>query len=122
MTSTARVLVVLDHNAHNLEVLARVSTEHGYQVRTAASLDAFDAVLDGPSEVGLVMVDVAGFGPDIWTRCQRAADAGVPLLLMSARASSDLADEGLARGARAVLQKPLPMARFLGLLRTFLDA
>lgn len=115
-----RLILAVDRNPRNLELLAQFLGQAGYEVLPAASLSAFDQALARAAEIGLALLDIAGFDQSIWQRCERLRGAQIPFLVLSARQSAVLQQESLARGARSVLVKPLVVKELLGLIRSLL--
>ncbi|MGW4637433.1 SpoIIE family protein phosphatase [Sphaerisporangium sp. NPDC004334] len=114
-----RVLIA-DDNADMREYLARLLKGAGYRVETAGDgMDALDAVrADAPDLVvsdvmmprldGLALVSALRSDP---------RTAGVPVLLLSARAGQEASIEGLEAGADDYLVKPFSAAELLARVR-----
>ena len=115
MTTRGAVLAVC-HNTRNLDLLVQFLARQGYKTRQAATLEALDEVLAEADTLSLALVDLSGFGREIWERCDRMHQADLPFLLISAGLSSSAQTEGVVRGARGVLQKPLVMKELIQLI------
>ena len=115
-----RLILAVDRNPRNLELLAQFLGKEGYAILGAASLSAFDQALARCGEIGLALLDIAGFDHSIWERCERLRGAHIPFLVLSARQSAGIQQESLARGARSVLVKPLVVKELLGIIRSLL--
>jgi DNA-binding response OmpR family regulator len=115
-----RLILAVDRNPRNLELLAQFLGREGYGVLPAPTLEDFDRSLGRSEEVGLALVDIAGFDEGIWERCERLRAGGIPFLVLSARQSALVRQESLAHGARSVLVKPLVVAELLGVVRCLL--
>ncbi|HXG48136.1 MAG TPA: response regulator [Methylomirabilota bacterium] len=115
------VILAVDHNPHNLELLAQFLGNQGIATRCIVTIEEFDAALGESAPVGLALVDISGFDRSIWERCERLRDRGIPLLVLSPRHSAALQRESLAHGARGVLVKPLATRELLGLLRNLMN-
>src|SRR5262245_26797196 len=85
MPDTAVILAV-DHNRRNLDLLTHFLGQAGYQTRIASSLAQFDQALAQADDLGLALVDIAGFDRSIWERCQRLREQKIP----SRRSSPDV--------------------------------
>jgi len=107
-------------NRRNLELLGRSLEADGWRVLTAACMEELDRALSVPEEIGLALVDIAGFGRDIWERCESLRARGVMLLVISPRRSQAIQQESLAHGARGVLVKPLSVREVMTLVRGLL--
>ena len=108
---TGRVLIA-DDQPHVLEALELLLKNHGYQTETvnhpARALRALEA-----REFDVVLLDLnytrdttaGGEGLDLVTRI-RALDENLPMVVMTAWSSVDLAVEAMRRGANDFVQKP----------------
>ncbi|ABU56794.1 response regulator [Roseiflexus castenholzii] len=117
-TQSALILTV-DVNKRNLALLTQVLHQAGYRTLSAATIAALDQALEEP--ISLALIDVSGFGADIWQRCQRFHERAIPLLVISARQSAALQQASIAYGARGVLVKPVIIRELLGLIRSLLQ-
>lgn len=114
---SAKTVLAVDRNRRNLELLSQFLERAGYAPLTAATLEELDARLGGPASPSLVLIDVVGFDASVWQRCQRLAERGVPLLVISSPGQTAAPQQGLSHGARGVLTKPLVMRELLALVR-----
>jgi DNA-binding response OmpR family regulator len=64
---------------------------------------------------------LARFEARIWSRCERLRQEGIPFLVLARRRDARLERESLARGARAVLVKPLPAGELLRIVAGLLE-
>ncbi len=118
-----RVLVA-DDQADVLEALRLLLKSEGYQLETASSPAGVLAALDS-REFDVVLMDLnyardttsGQEGLDLLTRLQ-ALDAALPIVVMTAWGSVDVAVEAMRRGARDFIQKPWENARLLAILHT----
>ncbi len=86
----------------------------GREALEAASSGQFDAVLSDiymPDGGGLELVDAL-----------RAVDNGLPIILMTAQGSLQVAVEAVQRGASDFIGKPFDVSAVVALLRRFMDA
>ena len=120
-------LLIADDQRDVLEALRLLLKPEGFAVETATSpagvLDAlalreFDAVL---IDLNYTRDTTSGQeGLDLLSRIQ-AVDSTLPVIVMTAWSSVDLAVEAMRRGARDFVQKPWENARVLSVLRTQLE-
>ena len=115
---TGRVLIA-DDQPHVLEALELLLKNHGYQTETvnhpSRALRALEA-----REFDVVLLDLnytrdttaGGEGLDLVTRI-RALDENLPMVVMTAWSSVDLAVEAMRRGANDFIQKPWQNAQLL---------
>ncbi len=122
-THAARVLVA-DDQPDVVEALRLLLKAEGYRIESAGSpaaiLDAIDA-----DEFDVALIDL-NYARDTTSgqegldllRQIRARDASLPVVVMTAWGSVELAVEAMRRGARDFVQKPWENARLLTILRT----
>ncbi|MGH9398573.1 MAG: sigma-54-dependent transcriptional regulator [Terriglobia bacterium] len=118
-----RVLVA-DDQPGVLEALRLLLKGEGYHVETAASPGALLQALEG-REFDALLMDLnyardttsGQEGLDLLARLQ-AMDSTLPIVVMTAWGSVDLAVEAMRRGARDFIQKPWDNARLLTTLRS----
>src|ERR1700731_2740855 len=125
-TSAARLLIA-DDQRDVLEALRLLLKPEGFAIEVVTSpsgvLDAlqsreFDAVL---IDLNYARDTTSGQeGLDLLSRIQ-AADATLPVIVMTAWSSVEIAVEAMRRGARDFIQKPWDNARLLSILRTQID-
>ena len=122
-TSGARLLIA-DDQRDVLEALRLLLKPEGFVIEAVTSpsgvLDAlqsreFDAVL---IDLNYTRDTTSGQeGLDLLSRIQ-ASDSTLPVIVMTAWGSVDVAVEAMRRGARDFIQKPWENARLLSVLRT----
>jgi len=121
-----RVLIA-DDQPDVLEALRLLLKREGYRIESASSpagilqilesadVDPMDAVL---MDLNYARDTTSGReGLDLLTQLQ-AADPTLPLIVMTAWGSVDIAVEAMRRGARDFVQKPWENARVLAIVRT----
>ncbi|MBI2223233.1 MAG: sigma-54-dependent Fis family transcriptional regulator [Acidobacteria bacterium] len=121
--AVARVLVA-DDQPDVLEALRLLLKGEGHHLETASSPAGLVAALDAREfDVALIDLNYARDttsgeeGLDLLTRIQ-AIDATLPVVVMTAWGSVELAVEAMRRGARDFVQKPWDNARLLAIIRT----
>src|ERR671938_151675 len=121
------LFLVADDQADVLEALRLLLKGEGYKIETVTSPAAvLDAI--GARDFDLLLMDLnytrdttSGHeGLDLITRLQQA-DATLPVVVMTAWGSVELAVEAMRRGARDFIQKPWDNARLLTVLRTQIE-
>ena len=120
MSASEQVLAVC-HHRRNLELLVQFLQREGYATCQAATLEEIDQVLEECNKLALALLDLSGFDARMWKRCDQLHQAGVPFLLISAGRSTGQKQEGLRRGARGVLDKPLAMQELSGLIASLMN-
>jgi len=104
-----RVLVV-DDSKIVLEKALEALGCRGYEVSTALSADAADAIIYSSSRPDIIILDVMMpvLDGDKKTRILKADDAtkGIPILLMSSKPEDELAALASESGADGYLRKP----------------
>ncbi len=126
MPAAPRILIA-DDQADVIEALRLLLKGEGFSMEAAASPAAVLSSLEA-REFDVVLVDLnyardttsGKEGLDLLTRLQ-ALDATLPVIVMTAWGSVDVAVEAMRRGARDFVQKPWENARLLTILRTQVD-
>jgi DNA-binding NtrC family response regulator len=124
--SAPRILIA-DDQKDILEALILLLKPEGFRIETAASPAGIVATLEaGDFDVILIDLNYARDttsgqeGLDLLERI-RAMDSTLPVVLMTAWGSIELAVEAMRRGARDFVQKPWDNARLLAILRTQIE-
>ena len=130
-TTTAKAepmrILVADDQADVREALRLLLKAEGYSTETVASPSAALEAIQG-GEFDVVLMDLnyqrdttsGQEGMDLLSRMQ-SIDSHVPIVVMTAWGSVELAVEAMRRGARDFIQKPWDNARLLSIVRTQVD-
>jgi DNA-binding NtrC family response regulator len=124
MTSRSARVLIADDQRDILEALQLLLKNEGYQVECVASPAAVLAAID-QEDFDAVLIDLnyardttsGQEGLDLLARLH-SSDATLPVIVMTAWASVDVAVEAMRRGARDFIQKPWDNARLLAIVRT----
>ena len=124
MADTTSRILVADDQPDVLEALRLLLKAEGYALETAASPAGILAALE-EREFDVVLMDLnytrdttsGQEGLDLLARIQ-ALDPLLPVVVMTAWATVDVAVEAMRRGARDFVQKPWENARLLAILAT----
>src|SRR5437867_3804994 len=117
-------ILIADDQADVLEALRLLVKGEGYQCETVNSPKAVVQAL-GERDFDLLLMDLnytrdttsGQEGLDLLSRIQ-ALDSTLPVVVMTAWGSIELAVEAMRRGARDFVQKPWDNARLLSIVRT----
>src|SRR5882762_4418525 len=117
-------ILIADDQVDVLAALRLLLKSERFQIETASSPAGLLKAVDA-QEFDVVLIDLnyardttsGNEGLDLLTRI-RAADPMLPIVVMTAWGSVDLAVEAMRRGARDFIQKPWDNARLLTVLRT----
>jgi DNA-binding NtrC family response regulator len=120
-------ILIADDQADVLAALRLLLKGERFQIETAASPAAVLKAVDS-QELDVVLMDLnyardttsGSEGLDLLTRI-RDLDSTLPVVVMTAWGSVDLAVEAMRRGARDFIQKPWDNARLLAVLRTQIE-
>ncbi|PWT90075.1 MAG: sigma-54-dependent Fis family transcriptional regulator, partial [Blastocatellia bacterium] len=120
-------ILVADDQADVLAALRLLLKGEGFSIETASSPSGVLKSIDS-QEFDVVLMDLnyardttsGSEGLDLLARI-RAADPTLPVVVMTAWGSVDLAVEAMRRGARDFIQKPWDNARLLALLRNHVE-
>jgi DNA-binding NtrC family response regulator len=117
-------ILIADDQADVLAALSLLLKGERYQIESASSPEGVLKTID-TRDFDVVLIDLnyardttsGSEGLDLLSRI-RAADPTLPVVVMTAWGSVDLAVEAMRRGARDFIQKPWDNARLLAVLRT----
>ena len=117
-------ILIADDQADVLEALRLILKPEGYQVETASSPSGVRAAIER-REFDVAIIDLnytrdttSGIeGLDLLKQIQ-AADPTLPVVIMTAWGTVDIAVEAMRRGARDFLQKPWENSRVLAIVNT----
>lgn len=118
-------ILLVDRNQRNVELLSSFLRDAGYATAGASSLDELDTLLEriDPGRIGFGLIDIAGFGAEIWDRCKHLYEGGVAFVvvakLQAGDAASALVRQSGRAGARHLLTKPLRKEQLLTLIKIF---
>src|SRR5215218_9190521 len=120
-------ILIADDQADVLAALSLLLKSERYQISSASSPQGVLKAID-THEFDVVLIDLnyardttsGSEGLDLLTRI-RAADPNLPVVVMTAWGSVDLAVEAMRRGARDFIQKPWDNARLLAIIRTQIE-
>src|SRR5580692_12274688 len=111
-------LLLVEDDASIQQFLKRALVEAGYQVDTAGTAKAGEALaLEGIHDAHIVDLGLPDMdGLDLIARC-RAQGSSAPVLILSARRSVDERIRGLEQGGDDYLTKPFALAELVARLR-----
>jgi DNA-binding NtrC family response regulator len=117
-------ILIADDQADVLAALSLLLKGERFQIQSASSPEGVLKAIDS-QELDVVLIDLnyardttsGSEGLDLLSRI-RAADPTLPVVVMTAWGSVDLAVEAMRRGARDFIQKPWDNARLIAVLRT----
>jgi len=117
-------ILIADDQADVLAALSLLLKGERFQIESASSPEGVLKTID-THEFDVVLIDLnyardttsGSEGLDLLSRI-RGADPTLPVVVMTAWGSVDLAVEAMRRGARDFIQKPWDNARLLAVLRT----
>ena len=120
-------ILIADDQADVLAALSLLLKGEGFQIESASSPAGVLKAIDG-QEFEVVLIDLnyardttsGAEGLDLLSKI-RSMDPTLPVVVMTAWGSVDLAVEAMRRGARDFIQKPWDNARLLAILRTHVE-
>jgi len=127
MKTASPRLLIADDQVDVLEALRLLLKGEGYQIESATSPSGILAALEA-RDFDAVLMDLnytrdttsGEEGLEVVSRI-RAMDATLPVIVMTAWGSIELAVEAMRRGARDFVQKPWENPRLLNIVRTQLE-
>jgi DNA-binding NtrC family response regulator len=123
ITNTSRILIA-DDQADVLKALRLLLKPEGYEIKTASSVEEIIDVVNS-IDLDVVLMDLNYIrgetsgrqGLDLLKRIHKV-DESLPVVVMTAWGSIELAVEAMRHGARDFVQKPWKNERLLSVLRT----
>src|SRR5688572_68671 len=127
MNSQAPLILIADDQRDVIEALRLLFKAQGFQIKEASSPANVIETL-GEREFDLALIDLnytrdttsGKEGLDLLGRI-KAVDSNLPVVLMTAWGSVDLAVEAMRAGARDFVQKPWDNARLLATVKTQIE-
>ena len=120
LTSSRRVLVVEDE-PQVAGMLNDVFTTHGYTVEVAGTgPDALRVMLGFGPDVVLLDLALPGMPGEMVLDCLHAADADLPIIVMTGKGDPDLPGTVRARGAYDFVAKPFNLPRLMLIVKAAL--
>lgn len=116
----ASVLLV-NRRAGNVKVMQRALAEAGHAGVAIGSEADIDTAIHQYSGPHVGVVDISGFGDEVWDVCDRLRSADVPFIVLSTSRELERGCQSLRRGAAGFLQKPVAKSALLRLLATLTD-
>src|SRR5437867_3694304 len=120
-------ILIADDQSHVIEALRLLLKGEGYRTESATSPAGVLASVDSRNFDCVVMdlnyardTTSGAEGLDLLSRLQ-AIDATLPVVVMTAWGTVDLAVEAMRRGAKDFIQKPWENARLLSIIRTQIE-
>ncbi len=120
LMSSATVVMVA-RNGKNRALLAELLTRDGHETVGTDDPSILNRIGSGEIQADLVLVDLSGFNRAIWQQIDVLKASHLPFVVILPRADRVVQRESYARGAVAVLVKPLVPADLLDLIANLLD-
>ncbi|MCO8246272.1 MULTISPECIES: response regulator [unclassified Haladaptatus] len=117
----AALILALGKRERNLELLADLLKNGGYDVEIATSMGEFDELLEQRDDVALAVLDVDGFTEDIWKRCEQLNARDIPMLVLAAQIPPAMRQKAVSRGAQTILEKPVDKADLQATIRGLME-
>ncbi len=111
-------IVLVVHQPGNAKVLGQAVAEIGMTAVTAASKSVLKTRLAEPDAARAALVDVSGFGSQVWPLCSLLHDHDIPFVVMSPARDQEASTRSVQYGASTVLQKPIAKEALLNLLKS----
>ncbi|RME66291.1 MAG: hypothetical protein D6778_04965 [Nitrospirae bacterium] len=117
------LILVVNINKKNAEILSDFLGRYGFESIVATSIEELEGAINDNSEISLALVDITGFGKEIWDRMKGLQDKDIPFLIIYPKQikSIKLETEGIKAGAKAVLSKPLSSEYLIRFIKEMLS-
>ena len=114
-------ILIIDDDPRNIFALAAVLREKGYSCITAGSADHGISLLDGETDIGIVLMDMMMPDMDGYEAIPLFLKHGrVPVVAVTAQAMVGDREKCLDAGAVDYVSKPIDIDRLLTILHTHL--
>ncbi len=112
-------ILILSKNEKNLELMARFLSKQGYNSILTSSYENLEKIII-ENRFDLALLDIAGFDSRIWNYCERINKIEKPFFIISPIKNPKINHEGLKKGAKGILEKPLVMKELIDLINVLL--
>lgn len=116
-------ILVVNINPQNVKIVREILEKHNYCCPVGITdLQELEKILDSGIPVDLALIDITGFGREIWEKMEKLQNRNIPFIIISPK-QMDLIKvqvEGVRVGAKGHLQKPLSIKHLMGLINEFL--
>jgi CheY-like chemotaxis protein len=113
-------ILTMDRNRRNLELLSQFLGKEGYETVAVSTMEEFESVINEPDGLAVALIDISGFDRSIWAACEKLADKGLQLLVISPQQMSGIRQESMSHGAQGVLFKPLVVKELLSVIQSLM--
>ena len=122
MTQPEQRILIVEDEAHLSAGLKLNFEFEGFEVDTAATAREAAALLAGPQQYDVIILDVTLPDSDGFTLCRRLRSAGnfTPVLMLTARTQANDRVTGLQAGADDYLTKPFDLDELIARVRSML--
>ncbi len=117
MTNNA---LAVESRPGNFIALARLLEKMNIKAMHALTLSEADGILAGQEPIAVAIIDLMGFGDDIWDFCRALRRKGVPMLIISPSNNPKAFQAGFEHGAKGVLKKPVMMRELADCIRALI--
>lgn len=112
-------ILVLSKMTKNLELMSDFLNKQGFVSVIASSYEDLDKIFN-QNDFDLALLDIAGFDSKIWSYCERISQTEKPFFIISPIKNPKIDHEGLKKGAKGVIVKPLVMKELIDLINAML--
>jgi CheY-like chemotaxis protein len=112
-------ILLVDDDQRNIFALSAVLKTRGYTVRSAANIRDAYAILEGPGEISIILMDMMMPDMDGYQAIKQIRRSGritMPIIAVTAQAMAGDREKCLAAGADAYLSKPIDIDQLIELL------
>lgn len=105
----------------NLHLLEDFLSETGLKVDIVSDPADFDTILDPDDPPEFALVDVDGYGSEIWELVDRLNELDVPVVVLARYRTQQVQQATLSHPVRSVLEKPVRKAQLEAIVETLSD-
>lgn len=112
--------LTIESRPGNFLVLSRFLEKMNIKAVHLQKLSEIDSVLKA-APVSVAIIDLVGFGNDIWDYCRKLNSMGIPMLIISPGNNPQALSAGYEHGVKGVFKKPVIMHEFANCIRSLID-
>lgn len=113
-------ILILSKLPKNIELISEIFKKEGFSSLSATSYEELDKFLLDAS-FDLALLDIAGFDNKIFSYCEKLNKLGKAFFIISPFKNPKIDNEGVKKGAKGVLVKPLVIKELTELIKAMLQ-
>ncbi|MCX7771273.1 MAG: response regulator [Proteobacteria bacterium] len=112
-------ILILSKTPKNIELMAEFLNKQGFNSVSASSYEDLDRIINDKN-FDLALLDIVGFDNRIWSYFEKINQTDKPFFIISNLKNPKINSEGLKKGAKGVMVKPILMRELIDLIKAML--